>query len=179
VGKALPPGRAADYLEPAAKLLADALARAPDSRACATLAEALAELCKALPPESAAKLLAEALARAPDSEARVTLAEALAELCKALPPEPAASYLLRSLARYVRLQDLLIPAISEVAGRSSLPQVVGFLKHPFCYGQARQKFLQRVEEVTAEQFKTRWEMVDWLTKNRPEINLSAPPALMD
>jgi hypothetical protein len=66
-----------------------------------------------------------------------------------------------------------------VVGRSSLPGSVTALKHPLCYGEPRALFLRRVERLTKQQFKTRWELVDWLTRNRPDINLSTPPQLAD
>jgi len=40
---------------------------------------------------------------------------------------------------------------------------------------ARQVFLRRVEQLAGRRFQTRWEVADWLPKNLPETNPSAPP----
>jgi hypothetical protein len=49
------------------------------------------------------------------------------------------------------------------------------LQQPLCYGEARDVFLRRAEQLSGQQFATRWELVDWLARNRPDIDLSAPP----
>jgi hypothetical protein len=150
------------------------------------LARNIVHSTRRLPPDRAAthldpaaKLLVEALAKEQDSSARAALARGLVEVCKALPSDRAATYLLRSFAQYPQLQSGFIPAISEVAGRCSLPDLIRSLEHPVCYGQARQVFLRRVEQLAERQFQTRWEMVAWLIKNHPEIDLSRPPQEVD
>jgi ABC-type phosphate/phosphonate transport system substrate-binding protein len=218
VCQGLPPKVAATHLEPAAKLLADALAKASDSPARASLAWGLAEVCKGLPPERAAthlkpaaKLLVDALAKASDSPAQEALARSLAEVCQGLPADRAATHLLRGcvlypelqqqfilstlphsavstvgllsspsgpgplLAIFARVSEGAIPSLAEVVARSSLPDVVRVLQHPLCYGPARDLFLRRAEQLTGQKFATRWDLVDWLARNHPEIDLSAPP----
>jgi hypothetical protein len=72
-----------------------------------------------------------------------------------------------------------IQSLADIAERCLLADVVESLKHPLCYGDARQIFLQRAEELTGQQFKTRWDMAAWVTKNHPEIDTASPPREMD
>jgi hypothetical protein len=170
----LPPDRAASYLAPAAKLLAAALAKEADPSARAALASVLAEVCKALPPDRAAELLTGALVKEDDSSARAALARGLAQVSKALPPDQAIMHLLPTVAQDPGSQTQLMAALWEAAGRSTLAKVVESLRHPFCYGEARQVFLRREEELAGQSFRTRWELIAWLSGNHPEIDASIP-----
>jgi hypothetical protein len=182
VCKALAPGQAAAHLGPAARALARDLAKQSDPFARGVLARALAAVCEALPEGRAAahldpnaQALARVLAKQSSIAGRLDLALGLAAVAKALPADRAMPYLLSGLARYPGVQKQFFTSLSEVAGRSSLPDVVGGLKHPLCYGEARQLLLRRAEKLTGRQFRSRWELVDWLTTNHPEIDPSTPP----
>jgi hypothetical protein len=182
LAKALPPKRAANLRDFLARTLAEALARQTDPSENWTLAAALAGLAKALPPERAANLLdspartlADALARQTDRSERQSLAAALAGLAKALPPERAADLLIDSRGRFLELSEQLLPALRELAGRASLEHQVEWLKRPLCYGETRQAILSQVKTPGGTTFRSHWELVAWLQKNRPEIDLTSPP----
>jgi hypothetical protein len=183
VCRALPAERAAKHLDPAAKFLVEALAKGTNWRAREELLRVLVEVCGAMPAERAAtdldpaaKLLAEALAIDPDSTRRAVVAARLGLVYKQLPADKAIPYLLAGLAQYPQTYDTFLSSLSDVAGRQfSLADVVEGLKHPVCYGEARKIFLQRAEQLTRQQFKTRWDMVAWHIKNHPETYPSTPP----
>jgi hypothetical protein len=186
VCKALPADPAATYLGPAAKVLAEALAKESSSSDRAALGGGLVEVCKALPADQAAtylgpaaKVLAEALAKESSPDERTALARGLAEVCKTLSANRAIPYLLLGFAQNPEVQEQLLSSLSEVSGRSLLADVVESLKQPLCYGEARQVFLRRAEQLAKRNFKTRWELVDWLTANHPEINPSTPPRMSE
>jgi hypothetical protein len=84
---------------------------------------------------------------------------------------------LRYVASYEELYEILAPALGASAQRCSLEESVEALKHPFCWGEERGLFLRRAEQLTGQKFRTRWELVDWLRQNHPDIDLSAPPRL--
>jgi hypothetical protein len=161
--------------EQAENLLADALAREADAFARQALAAGLAGLAKALPPERAANVLADALARETDRSARQALAAGLAGLEKALPPERIEALLIDSKGRFLDLSDQLLPAIRELAGRDPLEHQVEWLKRPLCYGETRQAILSQIKTPDGATFRSHWELVAWLQKNRPAIDLTAPP----
>jgi hypothetical protein len=182
LAKALQPGRAAGLLDAPARTLADAIAKATDPYARQSLAAGLAELAKALPPERAAGLLespartlADALAKETNPFAREPLAEGLADLAKALPPERAADLLIDSKGRFLELSGQLLPALRELAGRASLGHQVEWLKRPLCSGETRQAILSQIKTPEGTTFRSHWELVEWLQKNRPKIDLTSPP----
>jgi hypothetical protein len=170
VCKAMPPGQAATDLYPAAKLFSEAIAIEPDSTRRAAVAAKFAMVYERSPADR--KRIPYVLT---GSTRRAVLAAKLAVVYKQLPADKAIPYLLTGLPQYPETQETFLRSLSGVAGRCLLPDVVESLKHPLCYGDARQIFLQQAEQLTGQQFKTRWEMVDWLTKNHPEISLSTPP----
>jgi energy-coupling factor transporter ATP-binding protein EcfA2 len=149
------------------------------------LTRSIGHVTRHLPPDRAAALLAPAaelltgaLAKS-DPSAQQALALGLAEVCKGLPPGRAAALLLHGVTRYPELHQWFIPLLVDVAGRSSLQDSVGVLKHPLCYGEARLLFLHRVEQIAGQQFQTSWEMADWLSKNHPETEAATPQSEMD
>jgi hypothetical protein len=185
VCKGLPPNRADTYLGPVLPLLAAALIKTADSSISARLAWSLAQVGNGLSSAQAAvhlypitKLLNDALDKEtspskPDNN-QSSLARGLAEGCLHLPTNWAGPLLLQRFAQFPQYRELFVSSLLEMAGRTSLEDAVGILKHPLCDGEIRRVFLRRVEQLTGQQFKTRWEMADWLTKNHPEINLSTP-----
>jgi hypothetical protein len=187
VCEALPPNRPAADLEPAAKILALALGTATNDENRYDRSDALRRVCKVLSPdraekylEMAAKLLEEDLAEQPwprslgDLRAD-SLADGLGKVCIDLPPDRGATWLLRAQVRQPSIRNRLTPSFTNVAGKSMLQASILVLKHPLCYGEARQVFHRRVEQFAGQQFKSRWEMADWLMRNHPETNPSAPP----
>jgi hypothetical protein len=175
LAKALPPERATS-------LLADALARQSDPSAGQPLVAGLAGLAKALPPERAADLLdspartlADVLARETVFIARESLAFDLRELAKALPPERAAYLLIDTGGRFHGLSVVFLPALRELAARASLEQQVEWLKRPLCYGETRQAILSQIKTPEGTTFRSHWELVAWLQKNRPKIKLTSLP----
>jgi hypothetical protein len=129
-----------------------------------------------LPPDQAAKLLHDALAKETNSYPRGALARALGEVSKGLPADRAARLLFQILAQY---QEDVLPSLEQVAERASLADAAALLKQPLCYGDARLVFLRRVEKLTGQTFKTRWDMVRWLRQRHPDIDLSSPPSRPD
>jgi hypothetical protein len=184
VAGGLPPEQRAALLGPAAQVLADALGKEISPGPRQALAGGLAAVARGLPPETAAKALADALDKEGDGRARQALAKGLAAAVERLPPDRSTPTLrryigscLRYIASYEELYEILAPALRALAQGCSLEESIETLKHPFCSGYERGLFLGRVEQVTGRKFRTRWEMVDWLGKNHPKIDLSAPPHL--
>ena len=176
MARALPPERAATILEPAAQVLAEQLAKQTDLEDSATLAEGLAAVAKAMPPARAATVLADALAKQTYWGLRTPLAAGLSAVAKALPPEHlAANIFIDSTGQALDQIDVLIPAVLELAGHACLEQNVAWLKRPFCYGDARAAILSQIKTPDGKTFRTHWELVEWLQKNRPDIDLTSPP----
>jgi hypothetical protein len=173
VAKTLPPEWAASHLVPETKRLVDDQAKKFEQLAKG--GRDFAEISRKSNPPDLAKRLVDFLAMDSPFYARQGMAAVLAEVSKGLSPDRAAPHLLRGLAQDPELQELLIPLLREVAGRSSLPDTVGFLKHPLCYGEARLVFVRRVEQLAEQHFRTRWEMTNWLAKEHPETDPLAPP----
>jgi hypothetical protein len=133
VAKRLPPADAAAVCAPAARQLAEALAKVTDAHARENLAVGLAAVAGRLPPADAAAVcipaarqLAEALAKATDAYALRHLAGGLAELAEQLPPAdtaavciPAARQLAEALAKVTddRARENLAEGLAAVAGR--------------------------------------------------------------
>jgi hypothetical protein len=179
VCKGLPPEVATTHLEPAAKLLADALAKESDPEARAALAGGLAELGMGLPPCPAAAHLLRGCAQYPELQKQFilsTLPHSGASTVGLLGSPSGPGPLLAVSARVV---GGAVPSFAELAARSSLPDVVRVLQHPLCYGEPRDIFLRRAEQLAGQKFATRWQLVDWLARNRPQIKLSAPPPDLD
>jgi hypothetical protein len=164
-----------------ARHLAEGLAKSSDDSTAARFAFGLAEVCKLLPARrddadlySIIKLLDAAFEResrpSRQSNPLYGLARGLVEVHKFLPVDWAIPHLLDRRAQFSQFEQLFVSAVSELATRASLPDAVEAMKHPFCFGKVREAFLHRVEELAARKFDTRWEMVDWLRRNHPEIS---------
>jgi hypothetical protein len=173
-------------LEPAAKALADALGSETHPADRWALAEGLAAVAGGLPPEQraaflspAAKALADALGSETGSGNRQNLAKGLAAVARGLPPDRGTPLLLPHVALSAELKGILSPALVALAPRCSLEESVEALKSPFCCGDVTDLFLRRAEQLTGQTFRTRWELVEWLRKNHPEIDLSASPRLVE
>src|SRR5262249_7601605 len=125
--------------EAAAKRLAAALAGETIPAIRESVVASLVTVCKALPPAGAATYLILGANRLAADLPKESLAwRDLVELCKAFPPEQAAAYLLVALAHQPALRAQLMSPLSAVAARSSLLETVEILKHPLCFGEARQ-----------------------------------------
>jgi hypothetical protein len=189
--KALPPDRAADLVRSPARALAK---QAVQGQSYDT--HVLADLAEALPPDRAAELLgsptrmlADALAKEANPDSRLGLARALAALAMELPPDRAADMLIDSTGRYPAQSSVswiaengqafgdILSSIRGLADRASLEQQVEWLKHPFCHGGARRAILSRIKPLQGMTFRSHWELVEWLQKHRPDIDLTSPPTV--
>jgi hypothetical protein len=148
------------------------------------LAQGVSAVTKGLPPERAEVLLAPAaqaltaaLAKATDPTDRWVLAEGLSAAARRLPPDRRARQLIDCSGRFLDVSFVLSPAIGELASGASLERAVEWLKHPLCYGHAAAAILSQIKTSDGKTFRTRWELVEWLRRNRPDIDLSAPPKL--
>ena len=79
--------------------------------------------------------------------------------------------------QYSDLGAVLSPALRELASRAPLERSVEWLKYPLCYGETASAILSQIKTPDGKTFRTRWELVEWLRKNRPRLDLSAPPKL--
>src|SRR5262249_4005755 len=161
VAKALPPERVATLLGPAARALADALAKERDPLARRHRAAGLAEVAKALPSQQAAQALADALVKERDPDEREALAAGLAQAVSRLPTERAAQQLIDCRGRCLDVSAVLSPAIRELASHASLEHAVEWLKHPLCYGEAAAAILSQIKTPDGKTFGTRRELVEW------------------
>jgi hypothetical protein len=78
----------------------------------------------------------------------------------------------------IRTMDVLTlqtETARRLAGRLGRAAVVALLKQPTCVGETRAVLLHRMEQLTGQKFASVWEMVDWLEKNDPSIDLRSPP----
>jgi hypothetical protein len=147
------------------------------------LAYVLAAVAKGLPPEQAEAVLASVaqalgatLVESIDSVERRGVAASLAVVAGPLPPDRGAWHLIDCSGRFPDVSSVLSPAIGELASRASLERVVEWLKYPLCYGEAAAAILSQIKTLDGKTFRTRWELVEWLQKNRPEIDLTSPPS---
>jgi hypothetical protein len=136
------------------------------------LVAGLAGLAKAMPPERAAGLLADVLVKRTFTYRSEWLVSILVEAAKALPSGRAAEVLIDAGARY---PAQLVPALRELASRAPFERKVEWLKRPLCYGETRQAILSQIKAPDGTTFRSHWELVEWLQKNRPDINLTSPP----
>jgi hypothetical protein len=180
VASGLPPKKAEELLAPVVQELTRTLKEQQSSPI--GRAEGLAAVAKGLSPSVAdgllapsAQVLADALARETDADARLALAEGLAAVAVWLPPDRGAQMLMDCSGQFLDLSMKLSPAIGELTSRVSIERAVEWLKYPLCYGQAAAAILNQIKTPEGKTFRTRWELVEWLQKNRPEIDLTLPP----
>src|SRR5262249_38315442 len=142
-------------------------------------------LAKALPPERVEALLSPAVARAFSEYLKgqryptVSSLEyaKLVALAEALPANRAGRLLIEHFWLFSDADRHIASSLLSLATRASLEQQVEWLKHPLCYGNARAAILSQVKTSDGKTFRTLWELVEWLRKDRPNIDLSAPPKL--
>jgi hypothetical protein len=151
------------------------------------LASRLANVCKQLPEGDRLRHLGPAADKIVDSFAETTNgatrkhgAETLAAFAPQLPPIPAGTTLFQAVAQAPDQAAILRPAVTELAnrlGQGELAEFVELLKLPLCHGDVREILLRRLETVTGQRFRTKWDVVEYVRKNHPTINLTTPPPL--
>lgn len=107
------------------------------------------------------------------------LVRGLAAVARRLGGEEAAKLeegLARALAkaRYPHLAKPLAEGLAAT-GRLDLQKAAWLLRCPACVGPARDILMRDLERQTGQTFETRWDLVEWLRRNRPSIDLVAPP----
>jgi hypothetical protein len=187
----LAPGEARRLCLPAAGKLVDALEQTPDSASplLASLAEALAALAGRLEAGAAGKLCGGAAAKllraqekTSDPAAREKLLLALAALSARLDGKAVRALAPRVIDALARSGGPTRPLVAEqwqvrwqlLADRLDVQQAVDLLKHPACVGAPRAALLRSLGKRCGRSFASVWDLVEWLQKNEPGIDLSPP-----
>jgi hypothetical protein len=175
VTKGLPP-------EKAVKLLLVAREKETDADGGLRLASALADVAKDLTEprkaellDKAARLLLDSLDNAKDVYVGAKLTEELAKVSFEAGSPKGTLLLFQALARHGDVNSCFCDTLEHMAAQMDLQVAVDLLKQPLCYDEARQVLLRRVEQLTGQTFPTRWDMVDYLRRHRPDIDLDSPP----
>jgi hypothetical protein len=167
--------------------VAEGLETRSSARDLRNLAQTLARAAPLLEPAAARKLadraarrLATALRQSSDPGEWFLLADglgALAGLLGAAGVEEAAGSLVDVLfpPREFPTRPRLLGVLGGLAGRLSPQQQVDLLKRPTCRGPARDAVLRVVGERLQRNAGNVPDLVEWLDKNRPEIDLKSPP----
>jgi hypothetical protein len=186
VADRLPPDRAgavaARLAEAVGKTWDLSLARALGTALAATAARAPAGQAGPLLEATAARLAKDVLGSSGNLNLMRPRGAALVALAPALSSDQAGPVAAR-LASRVRMQGLGTnpeedrvgaEALAAVSARLDLPATVDLLRDPYCTGHARAIVLRHAERLAGERFPSRWDLVDWLRRHHPEIDLSAP-----
>src|SRR5262249_17362249 len=64
--------------------------------------------------------------------------------------------------------------LTTLTARLGREGTIDLLKYPTCIGPARAALLRHLGKQLNREFRTVWELVDWLESHEPTINLSAP-----
>jgi predicted Ser/Thr protein kinase len=114
---------------------------------------------------------------AQEEEALATLG-AVADRLPAPAIEKAVSLLFEGVASAhgKETRESMVWGLRRLTGRLDLGTTVRLLKHPLCVGAARPIMTDRVGQFAGRSFTSRWEVVDWLERHHPQIDLTAPPA---
>jgi hypothetical protein len=170
----------------AAKVLLETLDKEKNRDAQCWLASALAEVAERLPQARKADLRHQAakfviLSRDIPKNAKIRegLAEDLAKGATEAGVPKGTILLFQALAQQPALEEQNLAALEHMATQMEMPVAVDLLKQPLCYGKARQILLRRVEQLTGQTFPSRWDMVDYLRRHRPDIDLDTPPQRPD
>ncbi len=70
-------------------------------------------------------------------------------------------------------------AWQPLSGRLNEQQLVDLLKAPTCRREARQVIVARLGNQCGRPFADMWEFVEWAKENRPDLDLTSPPARPD
>jgi hypothetical protein len=148
-------------------------------------ARALAALTGRLPRDEAADLCGRAarhilaLPLVPIDDAKGAVADALAVLAERLTPADAAraagQLLDRLAAEDKAYRAALAKAVAALAGACDEAALVELLKHPFCVDEAGGLVRAALGKRLKQAFASHWELVAWLGRHRPDLDLRSPP----
>jgi hypothetical protein len=69
----------------------------------------------------------------------------------------------------------LLPRLNRITAKLHRQELLELLKRPECTGAARAALLDRLGQTANRKFRNLWELVDWLEKNDPSIDVVTPP----
>jgi serine/threonine protein kinase len=113
-------------------------------------------------------------------QAELNVSEAVAALSVRLGPQRAqqgAGRMLNAVALTTdkRFREHWGRILTSVAERLDRDQLIDLLKQPTCVGAANEIVLRQLSERMKQPFATTWDLVAYLEKNEPGIDLPAPP----
>jgi hypothetical protein len=184
----LPPAEAAR----AARAVLDRMAGDPTASPYMVLirAEVLGKLAERLAPDEAdraARAVGSLTAKSAGDPYRLSAyAPALGRLAKRLPPDEAADLCARTAVllldepvRFTSGSPMSDNDAAQDLGRLAEhcrdQDLVDLLKHPFAVGRARTTLLAVLNKRLNQDFKSRWDLVEWLRQHRPDLDLTSPP----
>jgi hypothetical protein len=181
----LGPREAAAVCGQAAASLSRALTRTTDPDALGQLAQGVSAVAARLEPRKAAEAAAAlCLARTRTTDPSALEQGLSAVLLRADPSRlkhgglgvAGAFGRLSSPESVLAAAALLQPALEPLPPPLPAQTLVDLLKHPFCVGEARRLVLEQLARHSQRPFADQWDFVRFAQQEKPNLDLTTPPA---
>jgi hypothetical protein len=154
------------------------------SPAVMSLGEAAGKVAERLSPEEASRAARRVADLMTQGGGGIRFASALGTLAGHLPPDGAADLCASSAVLLLDAPDSVIGVgaprdegkrLRRLAEHCRDQELIALLLHPFAVGTKRSTLLGVVNKRLGQEFRSRWELVDWLRQHRPDLDLASPP----